>query len=339
MTIVARMANPDIRIGISGWRYEPWRRIFYPEGLARHRELEFAARAFRSIEINGSFYSLQAPASWRQWHDATPPGFVFSVKGPRYITHILRLRDIERPMANFFASGLFNLGGKLGPILWQFPPSLRYDPARIEAFLALLPRDTPAALRLARRRDARMHGRSVLRIDAHRPLRHAVEVRHESFVSPEFVAQLRHHGVALVVADTAGKWPFLEDVTADFMYLRLHGDKKLYASGYTDAALERWADRIRAWTRGREPRDGKRAGAATRKRAPHDVYCYFDNDVKVRAPFDADRLMQLLGIARDASAFEFPHRRVLKNVRPVAALPPFRWRRPRSAAVRKATRG
>jgi len=324
-----------IRIGISGWRYEPWRRIFYPENLAQHRELEFASRAFPSIEINGSFYSLQSPSSWQQWYDATPPGFVFSVKGPRYITHILRLRNIVRPMANFFASGVFNLREKFGPVLWQFPPSLRYDAALFEEFLALLPRDTDAALRLARRRDARMHGRSVLRVDACRGLRHAVEIRHESFASPDFIAQLRRHGVALVVADTAGKWPYLEDVTADFLYLRLHGDKQLYASGYTDAALERWADRIRAWSRGREPRAAQRVAGATGKAAPRDVYCYFDNDVKVRAPFDADRLMSLLGLERSDPQFRFPHRRVLRNIRPVTPLPPFRWRRP---SVRKATR-
>jgi uncharacterized protein YecE (DUF72 family) len=328
-----------IRIGISGWRYEPWRRIFYPADLAQHRELEFAARAFPSIEINGSFYSLQSPSSWRQWHDATPADFVFSVKGPRYITHILRLRDIVRPLANFFASGIFNLRGKLGPVLWQFPPSLRYDAQRFAEFLELLPTDTASALRLARRRDSRMHGRSVLRIDANRPLRHAVEIRHESFATPDFIAQLRRHRVALVVADTAGKWPYLEDVTSDFMYLRLHGDQQLYASGYTDAALERWADRIRAWTTGGEPRDAQRAGAMARKAKARDLYCYFDNDVKVRAPFDADRLMGLLGLERGDPGFRFPHRRMLKNIRPVTPLPPFRWRKPRGSTIRKASRG
>jgi uncharacterized protein YecE (DUF72 family) len=331
------MAN--IRIGISGWRYEPWRRIFYPADLPQYRELEFSARAFPSIEINGSFYSLQTPASYSAWHAATPADFVFSVKGPRYITHILRLKNVLEPLANFFASGVFNLREKLGPILWQFPPSLRYDPDRFEEFLGLLPRDTEQALRLARRRDARMHGRSALRIDARRKLRHAVEIRHESFVRTEFIEQLRRHRVALVVADTAGKWPYLEDVTADFMYLRLHGDKQLYASGYTDAALERWSERIRVWQRGREPRDAQRvdgAGAAAKTR---DVFCYFDNDVKVRAPFDADRLMQKLGLTRSDTTFVFPNRRVLRNIRPVAPLPPFRWRRPRAASVRKPARG
>jgi uncharacterized protein YecE (DUF72 family) len=310
----------DIRIGISGWRYEPWRQVFYPPDLAQHRELEFASRAFPSIEINGSFYSLQSPGSYEAWRKATPTGFVFSVKGPRYITHILRLKNVRKPLANFFASGVFNLREKLGPMLWQFPPSLRYDAELFEAFLALLPRNTTDALKLARSRESRMHGRSCLRIDAERPLRHAIEIRHTSFVTPEFVAQLRRHAVALVVADTAGKWPYVEDVTSDFMYLRLHGDKELYASGYTETALDRWARRIRSWSR------------------TCDVYCFFDNDIKVRAPFDADRLMQKLAVARADDSFVFPSRRALRNIRPVTPLPPFRWRRPKRRDVRPASR-
>ena len=142
-----------------------------------------------------------------------------------------------------------------------------------------------------------------------------------------------------LVADTDGKWPYLEDVTADFMYLRLHGDKELYASGYTEAALDRWADRIRAWSDGREPRDAQRAAGAARRAKSRDVFCYFDNDIKVRAPFDADRLMHKLGLARADLEFRFPHRRVLRNIRPVAPLPPFRWRFPRAAAVKKPARG
>jgi uncharacterized protein YecE (DUF72 family) len=326
----------SIRIGISGWRYEPWRRIFYPPDLAQHRELEFASRAFASIEINGSFYSLQTPQSYEAWYRDTPADFVFSVKGPRYVTHILRLKNIRKPLANFFASGIFNLREKLGPLLWQFPPSLRYDPAAFEAFFSLLPRDTTDGLKLARARDSRMHGRSCLRIDAERPLRHAVEIRHPSFATPEFVAQLRRHGIALVVADTAGKWPYLEDATSDFMYLRLHGDKELYASGYTEAALDRWARRIRAWSRGREPRDARRTAGRAKEIVARDVYCYFDNDVKVRAPFDADRLMQKLRITRPDPTFRFPARRALRDIRPVAPLPPFRWRRAKPALRRGA---
>ena len=286
-----------IRIGISGWRYAPWRGVFYPEGLPQRRELVFSSRSLPTVEINGSFYSLQHPGSYEQWYRDTPPGFIFSVKGGRYITHMRRLREIEAPLANFFAQGLFNLREKLGPILWQFPPNFRYDAARLDHFFALLPRDTAAALALARRRDARMTGRARLAIDANRPIRHAIEIRHESFLVPSFVALLRRHQVALVVADTAGKWPYREDVTADFMYLRLHGDKKIYTSGYTDRALDRWAARIQAWSEGGEPADAHRIsdGPMPPRRA-RDVYCYFDNDVKVNAPFDALTLTRKLGL-------------------------------------------
>jgi uncharacterized protein YecE (DUF72 family) len=268
-----------IRIGISGWRYEPWRGVFYPAGLAQRRELEFCGRHFPSVEINGSFYSLQRPEYYEAWYRETPPGFLFAVKGSRYITHMLRLTHIEKPLANFYASGILNLKEKLGPFLWQFPEMFHFRPERLEAFFELLPRDTAQALSLARRRDARMTGRSRLAIDAVRPLRHAIEIRHSSFVDPEFLALLRKHGIGLVVADTAGKWPKMFDVTADFVYVRLHGDKIIYTSGYTSRALDQWAQRIRAWDR---------RGA--------DVYVYFDNDVKVRAPYDAQALMRKLGL-------------------------------------------
>lgn len=285
-----------IYIGISGWRYVPWRGVFYPEGLKQDEELAYASRALPSIELNGSFYALQRPESYAAWYAATPPEFVFSHKGNRYLTHVLRLRDIEGPLANVFASGVFALREKLGPFLWQFPPSLPYDAERVEHFLSLLPHDTEAALTLARRCEPRMQGRSLLQIDRKRKLRHAMEIRHDSFADPSFIALLRKHRVALVVADTAGKWPHLEDVTADFMYLRLHGDKELYASGYTDAALDDWAQRIRAWRRGAQPAEGPRASdVAPPARASRDVYCYFDNDVKVKAPFDAQRLIAKLG--------------------------------------------
>jgi len=271
-----------VRIGISGWRYEPWRKVFYPEGLPHRRELEFCGRHFPTVEINGSFYSLQRPEYYEQWYDETPEGFLFAVKGSRYITHMLRLSQIEKPLANFFASGILNLRDKLGPFLWQFPPMFRFNAARLEAFFRLLPKTSTEALALARRRDARMIGRSRLAIDADRPLRHAVEIRHESFMSAEFARLLRKHHVGLVVADTAGKWPKLFHVTADFVYVRLHGDIKIYTSGYSERALASWARRIRKWDR-----DG------------HDVYVYFDNDVKVRAPFDALNLMHRLGLRWD----------------------------------------
>lgn len=282
-----------IRIGISGWRYPPWRGVFYPLDLPQRRELEYASRAFDSIELNGSFYSLQTPASYTRWHDETPDDFVFAVKGPRFITHIKRLRDVDKPLANFFASGLLRLRGKLGPLLWQLPPTMRYDRGLLDEFLRALPRDTAQASELARRRETfRMTGRTALAIDSRRRMRHAVEVRHESFCNESFVALLRRHGVALVVADTAGKWPHVEDVTAGFVYLRLHGEAELYVSGYDDAALERWAGRLRAWAGGGEPDDARRiSDKAPPARKSRDIYCYFDNDAKVRAPFDARALI------------------------------------------------
>jgi uncharacterized protein YecE (DUF72 family) len=284
-----------IYIGISGWRYAPWRGVFYPPGLAQARELDYASRYLPTIEINGSFYALQRPASYAAWYAATPPGFIFAVKGNRFITHMLKLRGIETPLANVLASGVFALREKLGPILWQFPPQLRFEPEKIERFLSLLPRDTGQALAIARGHDEKMAGRSLLEIDAVRPLRHAVEVRHESFRDEAFIALLRKYGVALVVADTAGKWPDWEDVTADFVYIRLHGEHELYASGYEDDSLERWAARIRSWSAGGQPEDARLVSStAPSTLKSRDVYCYFDNDIKVRAPFDAKRLMELL---------------------------------------------
>jgi uncharacterized protein YecE (DUF72 family) len=288
----------SIYIGISGWRYAPWRGVFYPEGLTQDRELEFASRALPTIEINGAFYALQRPESYAAWYAATPPGFVFSVKGNRFLTHTLRLRNIEGPLANVLASGVFELRDKLGPFLWQFPPSFRFDPESMEHFLGLLPHDTDAAFERARHYEPRMEGRTSLDAGNKRKLRHALEIRHDSFIDERFVALLRKYKVALVVADTAGKWPWREDVTADFMYLRLHGDKELYASGYSDEALARWAARIRAWTSGGQPDDAKLISSkAPPKRASRDLFCYFDNDVKVHAPFDARRLIELLGLA------------------------------------------
>lgn len=225
------------------------------------------------------------------------------MKGNRYITHILRLRDVEKPLANVFASGVFNLREKLGSFLWQFPPTFRFEPERLEHFLSLLPQDTEQALKLARTRYPRMKGRTRLAIDQNRPMRHAMEIRNTSFINPAFVDLLRKYSVALVVADTAGKWPYCEDVTSDFMYLRLHGDKALYASGYSDAALYRWAERIRAWSRGEEPADAQRIAGQSSKAKSRDVYCYFDNDIKVKAPFDARRLIDRLSLGAGLASF------------------------------------
>jgi uncharacterized protein YecE (DUF72 family) len=291
------MTRADIRIGISGWRYTPWRGVFYPEKLPQRRELEYASRMLPTIEINGSFYSLQRPEYYAQWYEDTPDDFVFSAKGAKYITHNKRLKDIETPLANFFASGLFELKEKLGPILWQFPPYLPFKPERFEPFFAQLPHDTEQAAELAARHSERLNGRVSVEPDRKRRLRHAVEIRHPSFVDPAFIALLRRYRIALVVADTAGKWPLLEDLSADFVYLRLHGDKELYASGYSDAALERWAARIRTWSQGGQVDDARLASdKPAPPRASRDIYVYFDNDVKVHAPYDAATLMRKLGL-------------------------------------------
>jgi len=260
----------DIRIGTSGWRYPPWRGTFYPEGLVQRRELEYLSRAVSSIEINGSFYSLQRPDSFRSWFAETPDDFLFSVKGPRFVTHMKQLRDVETPVANFLASGVLALGAKLGPVLWQLPPRMRFAPARVASFLDLLPHTTSAAASLAQRHDERLEGRAWTVTDADRPLRHAIEPRHESFRDPAFAALLREHGVALVLSDSAGTWPVFDEPTTDLVYVRLHGQGELYVGGYTGAALDAWAEKIRGWSD-----EGR------------DVVAYFDNDVKVHAPNDA----------------------------------------------------
>lgn len=287
-------ARAPVRVGVSGWRYPPWRGHFYPPGLRQDDELAYAASRLPTLEINGSFYSLQTPASYAAWNDATPPGFVFSVKAPRYLTHVLKLRGIAQASANFYASGLFALRDKLGPLLWQLPPWFRFDPALIEDFLAALPADTAAAQAIARRRDVRMRGRTRLAIDAVRPMRHALEVRHASFVDPRFIALLRRHRVALVVADTGGRWPELFDATADFVYLRLHGATELYKSRYDDIALARWAGRLRAWRDGETPAGVTRV-AGDEPAQPREVFCYFDNTDKLHAPDNALRLLQQIG--------------------------------------------
>ncbi|NUS00530.1 MAG: DUF72 domain-containing protein [Kribbellaceae bacterium] len=272
-----RWPDTQFRVGISGWRYAPWRKTYYPEGLPQRAELEYASGRLNSIEINGSFYALQRPASYQRWYDETPEGFVFSVKGPRFVTHLKRLADVDAPLANFFASGVLALGNKLGPVLWQLPPNFQYDAARCADFFTRLPRTTIAAAELAKRHDERIEGRALLEASVDQPLRHAIEVRHDSFKTDDFLELAREHEIAVVCADTAGKWPMFGDVTADFAYVRLHGAEELYVSGYDDKALDRWARKIRSWKT--------------------DTYVYFDNDVKVRAPYDAEGLARRLGIS------------------------------------------
>ena len=289
-----------VRIGISGWTYAPWRGVFYPKGLPQKRELEYATSQFSSLEINGTFYGMQRPDAFADWADRAPDGFVFAVKAPRFITHIRRLREVETPLANFIASGLLRLGGKLGPILWQFPPNFRFDAERIEAFLKLLPHDTKAAARFGLRHDDRLKAPAWLKADE-RSMRHAFEIRNETFRTRAFIDLLRKYDVALVCADTV-EWPRLMDLTSDFVYCRLHGSEELYASGYDDKSLDEWAARVVTWAKGGEPADAERIGGKGRKHR-RDVFVYFDNDTKVRAPFDAKALTKRVdGLLRHGRA-------------------------------------
>lgn len=295
-----------IRIGISGWTYPPWRGVFYPEKLKQDEELSYASSRFDSIEINGTFYRLQQPASFARWRDETPEDFVFSVKAPRYITHVRRLRDVATPIANFLASGVLLLGGKLGPLLWQFPPFLRHDAERFDAFFEQLPHDTVAAAALARRHDERIASDDGIPDTPARPLRHAIEIRHESFRDPAFIESLRRHRVALVCADTV-RWPRLMDVTADFVYCRLHGSEELYVGGYDEASLDAWATRVLAWAAGGEPEDAERVlpaleASSSEPGSARDVFVYFDNDAKVRAPADAASLVDRVSSSKTTKA-------------------------------------
>ena len=286
----------DVRIGISGWTYKPWRGQFYPEGLAQKKELAYAASIFRSIEINGTFYSMQRCESFAQWAEAAPDDFVFAVKGPRYLTHMLKLNNPVAPLGNFFASGPLRLGAKLGPILWQFPPNFRFNPEKLETFFRLLPRDTGQAAACGRRHDHRLKGRAWLKSDRRRPIRHAMEIRHESFRDPAFIELLRKHDIALVCADTV-EWPLLMDITSDFIYVRLHGSTELYKSAYGQPAIRRWAARVKAWRDGKPMTDGHFIHPRQPRLRPRDVFLYFDNTDKLQAPKDALALMKQLGQA------------------------------------------
>ena len=286
-----------IRIGISGWRYAPWRGLFCPDKLTQARELQYASRTFPAIEINGTFYALQTPASFEKWAQDTPGNFEFTVKAPKYITHTRRLAEPELPIANFMALGIFVLGNKLGPVLWQLPPGMRFDAVRCEAFLRLLPHTASECAAVASKREERMQDKELVEPVAGLRMRHAVEVRNASFVDPAFIALLRKYKVALVIADTGGRWPEFEDLTADFVYLRLHGASELYASGYSDKQLNHWAARIHQWSQGGQAPDARLVSdVPPAKAAQREVFCFFDNTMKIEAPNNARRLMQKLGL-------------------------------------------
>jgi uncharacterized protein YecE (DUF72 family) len=263
-------------IGISGYDYKPWRDRFYPPGLPPRRWLEFASRTFNSVELNGTFYSLKSPAVFQRWATEVPDeNFVFALKGGRFITHNLKLTRSENALGNFFASGVLALGHLTGPILWQLPATYGFDADRLDRFMGILPRNSEEAEEVAREHDHRLKRGALTEAAEPVTLRHAFEVRHPSYFHEEFYFLLREHGYAFVIADTAGKFPYAEEVTTDFVYVRLHGSRQLYVSGYSDDEIEEWAQRVLTWTG---------AGRA------RDVYVYFDNDAKVHAPHDALRL-------------------------------------------------
>ena len=269
-------ANPPARayIGISGYDYPGWRGVFYPAELPKRAWLEFASRRFNSIEINGTFYSLKSPAVFARWRSEVPSrGFVFAIKGGRFITHNLKLRNCEAALGNFFASGVLGLGRCTGPFLWQLPATYSFDASRMDAFIRSLPRNSSEGEAVARQHDGRLERGALVTSAGRVRYRHAFEVRHPSYFCDEFYDILRRHRCALVIADTAGKFGYAEQVTTSWVYVRLHGSRQLYVSGYTDRELDRWGRLARDWMA-----HGK------------DVYVYFDNDAKVCAPNDASRL-------------------------------------------------
>ncbi|MGD2059998.1 MAG: DUF72 domain-containing protein, partial [Acidimicrobiia bacterium] len=277
-----------------GWSYYEWNGGFYPADLPAGDRLRYLAERFDTVEVNGTFYSLTNPAAVRRWREQTPARFVFAVKGSRYITHTKRLSDPARAIANFLASGLLDLGTKLGPILWQFPPSLAFEPEAVERFLRILPHDTTEAVALARDHDDRVDDVSYGDGSNHR-MRHVIEFRHPSFFGHDAVSLVRRHGLAIACSHSS-EWPLAADVTAGFVYVRLHGPGVVYASGYDDMSLREWARRAHTWRAGGDVQDLETvSNLAAPQRDERDVYVYFDNTAEGHAPSDAGRLRDLIG--------------------------------------------
>jgi uncharacterized protein YecE (DUF72 family) len=287
-----------IRAGMAGWVFEEWRGgAFYPVGLKQKDELAYASRHVTAIEINATFYRNQTPASFLKWAADTPPGFRFTVKGPQLVTHIKKLNDVETPLANFFASGVLSLSQRLGPICWQLPGNLSFNPERLERFLTLLPKTPAEAVALAQKHDERIAEPS-LDIAGVGPLRHALEVRHKSFATPKHIDLLKAHNVALVVADTAD-WPWA-DQTADFTYCRLQGAPG--ADHYTPAEITAWAERFRALATGGPPPELSRLVAPPATEPPREVFAFFVSTDKQNAPRHAQEVQKQLGITPEPDA-------------------------------------
>jgi uncharacterized protein YecE (DUF72 family) len=260
----------DIRIGIGGWTFEPWRGTFYPKGLPQAKELTYAAERLTSIEVNGTFYRTQSPKTYRKWASEVPDGFVFALKGSRFVTNRSVLRDAGDSIKRFLDSGPTELGGKLGPLLWQFAPFKKFDEADFGGFLELLPEQHDG-----------------------RALRHVVEVRHDSFLSPAFIVLLRKFSIPVVYTDHV-TYPSIADVTGDFVYARLQQGQDTVETAYPPKDIKAWAGRLQLWAKGGEPDDLKRVGAAGKKGKPRDVYAYVIHEGKVRAPAGAMALIERL---------------------------------------------
>ncbi len=260
-----------IRVGIGGWTFEPWRGTFFPQGHPKTRELEYASRKLTSIEINGTYYSTQSPKSFKRWADETPDDFVFSLKAIRFATNRRVLAEAGDSISRFLGSGLTELGPKLGPILWQFAPTKKFDEEDFGAFLALLPKEQDGL-----------------------KLRHAIEVRHESFLVPAFVALARQHSVAIVFAHS-DKYPPIADITADFVYGRLQCTREEIETGYTPAEIKAWLGRARAWEKGEVPEGLNRVDPAAAKKGKRDVFLYMISGAKVHNPAAAMALIEAIG--------------------------------------------
>lgn len=270
---MAGKAKGAVRVGIGGWTYEPWRGVFYPKGLAQKRELTYAAEKLTSIEINGTFYGSQKPESFARWRDETPDGFVFALKGPRFATNRRVLAEAGSSVDRFFSSGVTELGSKLGPVNWQFAATKRYDPEDFEAFLALLPKEVDGL-----------------------PIRHAVEVRHESFKDEGFVALARRFEVAVVIADS-DKYPAIHDATASYVYARLQSASEDEPEGYRKKDLDAWAGRAKAWASGGTPDDLDLIAQPDSAPASREVFVYMINGFKPKAPAAAMALIERVGHA------------------------------------------
>lgn len=288
-----------IRIGMSGWTFPNWRGRFYPKKLPHKQELEYASRKVTSIEINGTFYSLQRPNTFQNWYNQTPEDFVFALKAPQFITHVLRLKDCLEPLCTFLASGVLCLKQKLGPILWQFPPYVTLKDDRFEKFIKMLPHHSQQAAELSENHNPKFSGRVWTEAGGDYPVRHAFEFRHPSFQNKDFIEMLKGHNVAAVIADCAEKSPYFEDLTADFVYIRMQGDIPAFKKGYSDAALKQMAKRIKTWSSGKQIKNPKCVSDGKPYSGKKDIFVYFNNDEKINAPVDAMRMLKLLKLNRD----------------------------------------